>query len=73
MISSPHDDSVRPVNTNAKIKSAQPIVAIVGGGPAGLAAAERLAGAAEVHLFDAMPSLGRKFLLAGKSGSRPTT
>ena len=68
MISSPHDDSVRPVNTNAKIKSAQPIVAIVGGGPAGLAAAERLAGAAEVHLFDAMPSLGRKFLLAGKSG-----
>ena len=31
-------------------------------------AAERLAPAAEVHLFDAMPSLGRKFLLAGKSG-----
>ena len=31
-------------------------------------AAERLAPVAEVHLFDAMPSLGRKFLLAGKSG-----
>jgi uncharacterized flavoprotein (TIGR03862 family) len=44
-------------------------VAIVGGGPAGLMAAERAAkrGAA-VHLFDAMPSFGRKFLMAGKSG-----
>lgn len=31
-------------------------------------AAERLAQVAEVHVFDAMPSLGRKFLLAGKSG-----
>ncbi|HEX7776956.1 MAG TPA: TIGR03862 family flavoprotein [Parvibaculum sp.] len=44
-------------------------VAIVGGGPAGLIAAETLLSAgAEVHLFDAMPSLGRKFLMAGKSG-----
>lgn len=44
-------------------------VAIVGGGPAGLMAAEMaLASGAEVHLFDAMPSLGRKFLMAGKSG-----
>ncbi|MFT3814615.1 MAG: TIGR03862 family flavoprotein [Acidovorax sp.] len=44
-------------------------VAIIGGGPAGLMAAETLAerGAA-VHLFDAMPSVGRKFLLAGKGG-----
>ncbi len=43
--------------------------AIVGGGPAGLMAAEALlATGAEVHLFDAMPSLGRKFLMAGKSG-----
>ena len=43
--------------------------AIVGGGPAGLAAAEVLAGSgAAVHLFDAMPSVGRKFLLAGKGG-----
>lgn len=31
-------------------------------------AAERLAPLAEVHVFDAMPSMGRKFLLAGKSG-----
>lgn len=44
-------------------------VAIVGGGPAGLMAAEVLAqvGVA-VHVFDAMPSVGRKFLLAGKGG-----
>ncbi|MBP3981725.1 TIGR03862 family flavoprotein [Acidovorax sp. JG5] len=44
-------------------------VAIVGGGPAGLMAAEVLAQAGVVvHLFDAMPSVGRKFLLAGKGG-----
>jgi uncharacterized flavoprotein (TIGR03862 family) len=44
-------------------------VAIVGGGPAGLMAAEVLAHAGvAVHLFDAMPSVGRKFLLAGKGG-----
>ena len=42
---------------------------IVGGGPAGLMAAEVLAQAGvAVHLFDAMPSVGRKFLLAGKGG-----
>ena len=46
-----------------------PRVAIVGGGPAGLMAAEVLAaGGARVDLFDAMPSVGRKFLLAGKGG-----
>lgn len=44
-------------------------VAIVGGGPAGLMAAEVLAAAGVVvDLFDAMPSVGRKFLLAGKGG-----
>ena len=44
-------------------------VAIVGGGPAGLMAAEILSQAGvSVHLFDAMPSVGRKFLLAGKGG-----
>lgn len=44
-------------------------VAIVGGGPAGLMAAESAARAgAQVDLYDAMPSVGRKFLLAGKGG-----
>ena len=44
-------------------------VAIIGGGPAGLMAAEALiARGHRPHLFDAMPSLGRKFLMAGKSG-----
>jgi uncharacterized flavoprotein (TIGR03862 family) len=42
---------------------------VVGGGPAGLMAAQTLAAAGmTVHLFDAMPSVGRKFLLAGKGG-----
>ncbi|MFY3385690.1 TIGR03862 family flavoprotein [Paracidovorax sp. MALMAid1276] len=42
---------------------------VVGGGPAGLMAAEVLAqGGAAAHVFDAMPSVGRKFLLAGKGG-----
>lgn len=44
-------------------------VAIIGGGPAGLMAAETLlAGGAQVDLYDAMPSMGRKFLLAGRGG-----
>ncbi len=44
-------------------------VAVVGGGPAGLMAAEvLLASGCRVDLFDAMPSVGRKFLLAGKGG-----
>jgi uncharacterized flavoprotein (TIGR03862 family) len=42
---------------------------VVGGGPAGLMAAERLAaGGAQVQLYDSMRSVGRKFLLAGKGG-----
>jgi len=44
-------------------------VLVVGGGPAGLMAAEVLGAAGvTVHLYDAMPSVGRKFLLAGKGG-----
>ena len=44
-------------------------VAVIGGGPAGLMAAQVLSEAGiAVHLFDAMPSIGRKFLLAGKGG-----
>jgi len=44
-------------------------IAIIGGGPAGLMAAESASAAgAQVDLYDAMPSVGRKFLLAGKGG-----
>ena len=44
-------------------------VAIIGGGPAGLFAAERLAKAGlKVDIFDRMPTLGRKFLMAGRGG-----
>lgn len=53
--SEPHADAAR--------------VAVIGGGPAGLMAAEMLAGAGViVDLYDAMPSVGRKFLLAGRGG-----
>ena len=48
-------------------------VAVVGAGPAGLMAAQELALAGwSVHLFDAMSSVGRKFLLAGKGGMNLT-
>ena len=54
---------VRPMKT----------VAVVGGGPAGLMAAEILAqGGVRVDLYDAMPSVGRKFLLAGVGGMNIT-
>jgi predicted flavoprotein YhiN len=44
-------------------------VAIIGAGPAGLMAAEVLAGGgAGVTIYDAMPSVGRKFLMAGRGG-----
>ena len=44
-------------------------IAVIGGGPAGLMAAEAaLAGGARVDLYDSMASIGRKFLLAGKGG-----
>ncbi len=44
-------------------------VAVIGGGPAGLMAAEAASGAgARVDVYDAMPSVGRKFLMAGNGG-----
>jgi uncharacterized flavoprotein (TIGR03862 family) len=44
-------------------------IAIIGGGPAGLIAAERLIiQGHQVILYDRMPTLGRKFLMAGRGG-----
>jgi uncharacterized flavoprotein (TIGR03862 family) len=44
-------------------------IAIIGAGPAGLMAAEVLAQrGADVTVYDAMPSAGRKFLMAGRGG-----
>lgn len=51
----------------------QPTVAIIGAGPAGLMAAEILSLAGiKVNVYDAMPSAGRKFLMAGKGGMNIT-
>ncbi|MER2540908.1 MAG: TIGR03862 family flavoprotein [Azonexus sp.] len=49
-------------------------VAIIGAGPAGLMAAEQLVpvDGIDVDIFDAMPSVGRKFLMAGKGGMNIT-
>ena len=47
----------------------QTTIAVIGAGPAGLMAAEAAAGqGCSVMLFDAMPSAGRKFLMAGRGG-----
>lgn len=64
------------MNTNDSSPQAprplQPLrIAVIGGGSAGLMAAEVLSGAGpavSVQVYDAMPSVGRKFLLAGKGG-----
>ncbi len=49
--------------------SVSSFVAVIGAGPAGLMAAEQLSAAGQaVHVYDAMPSVGRKFLLAGRGG-----
>ena len=54
-------------------QSYTPNIAIIGGGPAGLMAAEVLSQAGiQVDLYDGMPSVGRKFLLAGVGGMNIT-
>lgn len=53
--------------------SPSPCAVVVGGGPAGLMAAEVLSAAGlGVRVVEHMPSLGRKFLMAGKSGLNVT-
>jgi uncharacterized flavoprotein (TIGR03862 family) len=57
-----------PVTPQLPVKTKGQI-AIIGGGPAGLMAAEYLADHGhQVMIFDRMPSVGRKFLLAGRGG-----
>ena len=54
--------SLRALNSHSQ-------VAVIGGGPAGLRAAEVAAAAGlQVTLHDAKPSVGRKFLVAGRGG-----
>lgn len=49
--------------------SPPPVVAVIGGGPAGLFAAETLrASGLQVDLYEAQGSVGRRFLIAGKGG-----
>ena len=58
-----------PLRPSAVVREGQPTAAVVGGGPGGLMAAEVLAGAGvAVTLFERMPSVGRKLLLAGRGG-----
>jgi uncharacterized flavoprotein (TIGR03862 family) len=53
----------------AMSQDSKPHVAVIGAGPAGLMAAEVIAlGGAQVIVYDAMPSAGRKFLMAGRGG-----
>lgn len=55
-----HRDDAVPVSHNA---------AVIGAGPAGLMAAEALAEAGvQVTIYDQMPSVGRKLLMAGRGG-----
>lgn len=68
----PYPTGVRLAMTSNATSSTQ-TVAIIGGGPAGLMAAEVLSQAGfKVDLYDAMPSVGRKFLLAGVGGMNIT-
>ena len=57
------------LSSSASANAAAYSAVVIGAGPAGLMAAQALAQAGvAVHVFDAMPSVGRKFLLAGKGG-----
>ena len=59
-------------STNSAFSSSRR-VAVIGGGPAGLMAAQTAAHqGARVDVYDAMPSVGRKFLLAGRGGMNIT-
>ena len=58
-----------PRNPARLLRCGMSHIAVIGGGPAGLRAAEiAAAGGARVTIFDAKPSVGRKFLVAGRGG-----
>src|SRR5712664_1808532 len=62
-------DAEREFSVPAAMTKPPTQVAIIGAGPAGLMAAEVLAQAGQgVTVYDAMPSAGRKFLMAGRGG-----
>jgi uncharacterized flavoprotein (TIGR03862 family) len=62
-------DAERKFVLPATMPSSPPQIAVIGAGPAGLMAAEVLAqGGGSVTVYDAMPSAGRKFLMAGRGG-----
>jgi uncharacterized flavoprotein (TIGR03862 family) len=57
------------ITNDAQTKPARANVAVIGGGPAGLMAAEVLsAGGAQVTVYERMPNVGRKLLMAGRGG-----
>ena len=65
----PAASTATPTASSQALPISKRRVCIIGGGPAGLMAAEAACGlGAQVDVFDAMPSVGRKFLLAGKGG-----
>src|ERR1700687_3710683 len=71
-VAAPQDeglDAEREFSLPTAIASSKTQVAIIGAGPAGLMSAEVLArGGAGVTVYDAMPSAGRKLLMAGRGG-----
>src|SRR5882757_5343145 len=65
----PHNRALAQEQTTDMSDASRFQVAVIGGGPAGLMAAEVLArGGAAVTVYDRMPSVGRKLLLAGRGG-----
>lgn len=64
-----HQSTLSKVSCSSEVTARPSRIAVIGGGPAGLYAAEIAAsGGAQVTLFDAKPSVGRKFLIAGRGG-----